>query len=215
MPNAARLGAPGASIYAVSDFPLPLKLGQTAFVAVLVPTYWRHYGPGNFLWFSDVALLLSVPALWSGSRLLASTQAIAVAVPEGVWTIDFAIGLLRGRTAVGLAEYMFDRRLPRPLRALSLFHLWLPALFGWMACRIGYDRRALPAQTLFGSGVLVASYLLTLPQENVNWVFGIAGAEKRRRLGRLVAALLLFPLLFYAPAHVAFARMCAPGEGQA
>ena len=175
---------------------------------MLVPVYWRHYGPGNFLWFSDVALLLSVPALWRGDRLLASTQAIAVAVPESAWTIDFGVGLVRGRTAIGLAEYMFDRRWPLPLRALSLFHLWLPALLIWMVCRLGYDKRALPIQTLIGSGVLVSSYALTDPKDNVNWVFGIGTASKRRRPAMLFAALLLFPVMFYAPAHLLLTRVC-------
>jgi hypothetical protein len=207
-----------------AEFPLALKLGHTAFVTVLVPVYWRYYGPGNFLWFSDVALLLSVPALWRGDRLLTSTQAIAVAVPETGWTIDFTIGLVRHsaqrrgakgpRTPIGLAEYMFDHRLPRPLRAMSLFHLWLPPLLVWMVSRLGYDKRALPVQTIFGSAVLIASYRLTAPGENVNWVFGIGGAPKRRRPSRLLAALLLFPVVFYTPAHLIFSRLFPMKRGQ-
>ena len=42
-----------------SRLPLWFKLIYTAFVAVLVPTYWYHYGPGNFLYFCDLALLLT------------------------------------------------------------------------------------------------------------------------------------------------------------
>lgn len=187
---------------------LAVKIGHTAFVAVLIPTYWRHYGPGNFLWFSDVALLLSVPALWRDDRLLASTQAIAVTVPETFWALDFATGLVRGRTAIGLSEYMFDARWPRWLRMLSLFHLWLPALLLSMTCRLGYDKRALAAQTLIGSSVLAATYHLTDPNENVNWVFGAGRMPKRRTPSRLLAALLLFPLAFYLPAHLVFSRFC-------
>jgi len=33
--------------------PLWLRIGLTVFVAFLVPYYWRHYGPQNFLWLSD------------------------------------------------------------------------------------------------------------------------------------------------------------------
>jgi len=187
--------------------PAAVKVGHTAFVCGLVPVYWRHYGPGNFLWFSDVALLLTVPALWREDRLLTSTQALAVAVPETVWAADFATGLARGRTAVGLAQYMFDPDLPRGLRALSLFHLWLPPLLVWMVSRLGYERGALAVQTTFGSGILVASYLLTSPDQNVNWVFGIGRQPKRRQPRRLAAALLLFPVCFYAPAHWIFMRL--------
>ena len=39
-----------------SRVPLGLKLAYTAFMAVLVPVYWRYYGPTNFLYFCDVAL---------------------------------------------------------------------------------------------------------------------------------------------------------------
>src|SRR5260370_33967266 len=60
------------------DIPLLLKLVVTMFVAVLVPIYWRYYGPGNFLWFSDLALFLTLAALWLESPLLASTQAVSV-----------------------------------------------------------------------------------------------------------------------------------------
>ena len=45
------------------QIPLWVKLGYTLFVAVLVPIYLRHYGPANFLWFSDVALLATVPRI--------------------------------------------------------------------------------------------------------------------------------------------------------
>jgi hypothetical protein len=67
-------------------------VAHTAFVTILVPTYARQYGPGNFLWFSDVALLTSVPALWLESPLLASTQAMSVLVPESFWFVDFSAG---------------------------------------------------------------------------------------------------------------------------
>jgi hypothetical protein len=107
-----------------AGIPRTLKVAHTAFVAVLVPTYWRHYGPGNFLWFSDVALLTSVPALWLESPRLASTQAVAVLVPETLWLVDYGVGLVAGRTPIGLASYMFDRRLSRFVRGLSLFHVW-------------------------------------------------------------------------------------------
>src|ERR687891_33393 len=47
-----------------------IALAATAFVAVLVPVYWKIYGPTNFLWFSDIALGSTVAALWLESPLL-------------------------------------------------------------------------------------------------------------------------------------------------
>jgi hypothetical protein len=46
-----------------SRLPLWTKLAYTAFVAVLVPHYWQAYGPTNFLYFCDIALLLAVVAM--------------------------------------------------------------------------------------------------------------------------------------------------------
>src|SRR5881394_611002 len=73
-----------------------LKIGYTLFVCVLVPIYWRRYGPANFLWFSDIALLAMVPALWLENALLASTMAVSVIFREGIWNIDFFVRLATG-----------------------------------------------------------------------------------------------------------------------
>ena len=71
------------------QIPLWVKLGYTLFVAVLVPIYLRHYGPANFLWFSDVALLATVPGLWAESSLILSAMTVAVGLPEILWNVDF------------------------------------------------------------------------------------------------------------------------------
>jgi hypothetical protein len=41
--------------------PLWIKLFITLFLCVLVPVYWRNFGPANFLWGSDIALFLRFP----------------------------------------------------------------------------------------------------------------------------------------------------------
>jgi hypothetical protein len=69
--------------------PLDLKVGYTLFVCALVPIYWRQYGPANFLWFSDIALLALVPALWLENALIASMMAVAVVFFEAIWNVDF------------------------------------------------------------------------------------------------------------------------------
>jgi hypothetical protein len=184
--------------------PLWVKIVYTLFVCVLVPVYLRHYGPTNFLWFSDVALLAMVPGLWAESRLIASTMTLAVVLPELVWNLDFFVRLLTGRAPLGLAEYMFDSRLPRYLRGLSLFHVVLPVLLVWTLGRLGYDPRALMVQTVLGTALLVLSYVLTKPGDNVNWVFG-PGATPQRRIPRFVylaTVLVFFPLVVYWPTHL-------------
>jgi len=80
-----------------------LKIAYTLFICVLVPVYWVQYGPGNFLWFSDIALFVTAAALWVESSLLASMMALSVLVLESVWIIDFIIGLISGSSIIGLS----------------------------------------------------------------------------------------------------------------
>jgi hypothetical protein len=196
--------------------PLWLKLVDTAYVAVLVPVYWRFYGPANFLWFSDLALLISLAALWLESPLLASMQALSVGLLELVWIADFLARLVSGSHLVGLTQYMFRPDLPRFVRALSLFHVWLPPLLFWMVWRLGYDSRALPAQTILAWVVLLGCYLWTDPADNINWVFGLRG-ERQRRLPSAVYLILLMaflPIAIYLPTHyLLLAVVSPPGAG--
>jgi hypothetical protein len=188
----------------VTELPLWIKLADTAFVAVLVPVYAVRYGLGNFLWFSDVALIGSVAALWLEDALLASTLTLAVVLPELAWNADFFGRLLSGRHLLGLSRYMFDRGLPVLVRALSLFHVFLPVLLVWTVSRLGYDSRALSTQIAACWVLLPATYLLTSPEENVNWVFG-PGAKPQRSVHPLVylaAVMAFFPVAVYWPSHL-------------
>jgi hypothetical protein len=184
--------------------PLWIKTAYTLFTAVTVAVYAVKYPPGNFLWFSDIALVLTVPALWLESSLLSSMLAVGVLLPELFWIAGYFLRLLTGRRLGGLTDYMFDERKPRYLRALSLFHVFLPVLLLWMVSRLGYDRGALVAQTALAWLVLPVTYWLTGPDQNVNWVFGPPKAQRSRRsslvyLGFLMAA---FPLFVYIPTHL-------------
>jgi hypothetical protein len=184
--------------------PLWLKIACTVFVSLLVPVYWRRYGPANFLWFSDIALLVCVPALWLESSLLASMMALAVLLPELAWNLDFFIRLLTGARFIGLSAYMFDRSIPPYLRALSLFHVGLPPLLLWMAHRLGYDERALIAQTIVAIIVLPLSYWFGGPKENINWVYGFGDKPQARvpAVWFLVFLMLMFPIAIYLPTHL-------------
>lgn len=184
--------------------PLWLKISYSTLAAVILPIYYVRYGPGNFLWFSDIALIVTVAALWLESSLLASMMAVSVLLPEIVWTISYITGLLTGRAATGLAGYMFDRELPLYLRGLSLFHLILPPLLFWLVYRLGYDSNALPAQTCLAWIILPLTYWLTDRSENVNWVHGPAGKVQQSMPAWSYLLLLIaaFPLLVYFPTHL-------------
>jgi len=185
-------------------FPLWIKLGYTLMVGLILAVYWVRYGPGNFLWFSDVALISIVPALWLESSLLASMMAVSVLLPELAWNVDYFSKLITNTSPFGLSKYMFDETIPKRVRALSLFHIGLPPLLVWMVYRLGYDHRALLGQTLLGSVILFLSYKFADPRENVNWVRGLRGRPQDRLSGASYLLLLMlgFPLLVYLPTHL-------------
>jgi hypothetical protein len=189
--------------------PLWLKISYTLFICILVPIYWKQYGPGNFLWFSDIALFVTAAALWLESSLLASMMAVSVVVLESIWIIDFLIGLIAGSPVIGLSAYMFDSKIPLPIRALSLFHVVLPILLLWLLYRLGYDRRGLLAQTLLAWIVLPLSYFLTKRTDNVNWVYGVSGGTQKWMPAPLYLVLLMiaFPLALYLPTHLVLKRL--------
>jgi hypothetical protein len=83
--------------------PLGLKVIYTLFVCALVPIYWRQYGPANFLWFSDIALLALVPALWLENALLVSMMAVSVVFFEALWNVDFFFRLATHKSLIRLS----------------------------------------------------------------------------------------------------------------
>ena len=191
--------------------PLWFKIAYTGMVAVIVPVYAVCYGWRNFLWFSDIALLSTMVALWLESALLASTMAVGVLLPELLWTASYFGRLLFGIRATDLAGYMFDSGKPRYLRALSLFHVVLTATLLWMLAELGYDRRALVAQTVLAWIVLPLTYAVVRPgDENINWVYGF-GKRQDRIPPRVYLVLLMlgYPLIIYVPSHFALAAVFA------
>ena len=191
--------------------PRAIKIAHTSYVAVLVPVYWWKWGPRNFLWFSDLALIGMVPALWREDRRLTSMLAVSVLLPEVPWNVDYFTRRLTGRELLQLSHYMFDSRKPWWLRALSLFHVWLPILLVWSVRRLGYDPRAFAAQVVVGETVLLVTYALTPPEENINWVYG-PGEKPQRKVPRglyLCAVMAFFPLCVWWPAHRILKRLAS------
>jgi|SRR5688572_19397074 hypothetical protein len=184
--------------------PLWLKLSYTAYAAVTVAVYARKYPLWNFLWFSDIALIVTVPALWLESSLLASMMLVSILLPEIVWNLGFFVRLLTGKRLGGLTDYMFDSGKPLYLRGLSLFHVFLPLILLWMVARLGYDSRALIAQTIVAWIVLPLCYFISDPKrDNVNAVFGWDATPQTRMhpLAWLGLVMLVFPVGIYLPTH--------------
>lgn len=198
-----------------APIPLLLKLGYTAFMAVLLPVYLRRYGPTNFLYFCDVALLFTLAGVWTENALLLSIPTVGILLPQMFWLLDFAVRLAGGRLS-GMTDYMFDRQRSRFLRGLSLFHGWLPLLLLWLLKRTGYDPRALPVWTAIATVLVLVCYFFMPPPSppstrrglapvNINYVYGFSDDAPQRWMPArawLLIALAGFPLLLYLPAHL-------------
>jgi hypothetical protein len=201
---------------------LAAKLAATAFLAVLVPVYWHAYGPTNFLWFCDAALLLTVAGMWLENSLLISMCAVGILLPQCLWLADFG-GHLLGFPLLGLTAYMFDSRLPWFARALSLFHGWLPGLLVWLLFRLGYDRRALAAWSLLAAGLAFICYFFTPPAGahpanpnlpvNINYLYGFNDQQPQTWLNQNLYVILWLVglwLVAFLPTHLVLCKIFAP-----
>ncbi|HEX5648958.1 MAG TPA: hypothetical protein VFX69_04805 [Steroidobacteraceae bacterium] len=189
------------------------KLAYTVFVVVIVEIWRRHYGWRNLLWFSDIALIGAVPALWLESAAIASVLAVAVLLPEILWNVDFGLRLVLRRRITGLTDYMFERERPRLLRVLSaLFHVPLPVLLLWMLAEYGYDASAgLPGAVVLAAIVLPWSRAVGTPERNINWTYGLGAAQTRLPAQRYLAQLFAgFVLVVFMPTHLALQALFPP-----
>ena len=199
-----------------------IRWAYLGFLCVLVPVYAYHYGWSNFLYFCDVALLLTAYGLLRQSSLAVSVAAVGILLPQLFWCGDYLwqwyVSLSAGEHR-GMTAYMFDAGKPLYLRGLSLFHGWLPFLLLYLLRRMGYDRRALKV----GSVGMVALCLLCyfcLPAaggavadantpRNVNYVYGLDDAQPQSWLPApaylTVWMLALFGLIYY-PTHRMLSR---------
>lgn len=185
--------------------PFWLKLAYTLLATGILVVYWFRYGPGNYLWFSDIALIVTIPALWQENALLAGMMAVSVLLFEALWNLSFFSRVLTGIRISGITDYMFEPQRPLYLKALSLFHVPLPILLVWLVQELGYDPRSLPLMTLLAWIVLPLTRALTNPYKNVNWVHGFGGEGVRQTrfhpLVYLGMLMLGFPVLVYLPTH--------------
>ena len=184
--------------------PLWLKVVWTAMVLVIVLIYWRHRGPANFLWFSDIALLALVPGLWLESSFIVSLTACMVLVAEILWSVSFFGGLLRLPRVIGLADYMFDKQSPLWLRAVSLFHVPLLAVIVWAPWRLGYDPGVYPWAVLITWLVLLLTRWLTKPKANINHVYRlpIAAGANLTPVQHMLLLMTVVPLALQLPGHL-------------
>jgi hypothetical protein len=183
--------------------PTWFKLAYTVFAVVIVVIWLRHYGWRNLLWFSDIALIGAVPAFWLEDARISSVLAVAVLLPEMLWNVDLAGRLLLGRRVSGLTDYMFEPERPLILRRLSLFHVPLPLVLLWLLAAYGYaEPIALPGAIVLAAVVLPLSRLVSTPEKNINWSWGLGPVQSPLPAFLYVPLLLLgFVVLVFVPTH--------------
>jgi hypothetical protein len=197
--------------------PLALKLAYTAFMAVFLPVYWHYYGPTNFLYFCDTALILTLIGIWPENALLISMCAVGLLIPQIYWAFDFLVNAA-GHSLTGITDYMFETKRSLFLRGLSLFHGWLPFLLIYLVWKIGYDRRAFWSWTVLAWVLLLVCFFLMPPPMpdpglmpvNINYVWGLSDYAPQPWVPPYVwfAGLMIgLPLLVFAPTHLVLARV--------
>jgi hypothetical protein len=207
---------------AAPRIPLPLKLVYTAFMAVLVPVYLHYYGPTNFLYFCDVALLLTLVGIWIESPLLLAMCAIGITIPQLVWVVDF-IGTAVGFPLTGMTAYMFEAHRSLFLRGLSLFHGWLPFLLLYLVAKLGYDRRAVLYWTVLAWVLILICFFFMPPPNpnagltpvNINYVWGLNDSEPQTWMPPelwLIGMIVLMPVICFLPVHFLFTRLMPPAS---
>jgi len=200
-----------------------VKVAYSAYVAVVVPCYWVAYTPWNFLYFCDIALLVTAVAIWIESPLLVSMQAVAITLPQILWVVDLLCRLVAGVHVTGVTAYMLDGSIPPFLRALSSFHGWLPFVLLWLLSRLGYDRRAFRWQSMAGVVVLLVSYLFAPAPPpsashpswavNINYVYGLDDKQAQSFMAPplWVLSMMAFHVIaLYLPTHLVLRRVFEP-----
>ncbi len=175
---------------------------------ILIPTYYENYGVQNFLWFSDIALLLIFLGVWANSARLISIAATLTFFIEINWCLDFFYNFFTGVTLLGMANYMFNDELSIYLRGLSLFHLLLPVysikyLYLW-----GYDETAFRYSTILYWMIICVCYMFTSVESNINWVH-YAELKNLQWISPnqwLIIQMALYPLLIMYPKSLLFKK---------
>ncbi len=183
--------------------PIWLKLSFTLMVIIIVPIYWKHWGPKNFLWFSDLALFGLTIALWLESSLLVSMMAVMVLLAEIAWNLDLLMRLVLRIDLLGLTGYLFSGNQPLFVRLLTLFHIPLLVVMIYSVSSLGYDSKAFLYQLPFAWLILIVTYL-SKPEENMNWIYGWGDTHQKAIHPNLyfLILMILYPLLAMLPVHL-------------
>jgi hypothetical protein len=182
---------------------------------VWFPLYTWFWGWQNMMHLCDVSVVLACLGLWFRQSLLVSSQALLEPLVGVLWSLDVLWRIATGHHLIGGTEYMWDSHYPLWLRLLSCFHIALPIVLLWSLEVLGYDRRALPVQTVITGIVLVFSRFLS-PQLNMNYAFQDPLLHRGWGSAPVHLAIILAGsiAIFFWPTHLILLR-AFPSAGQA
>lgn len=191
-------------------FPI-LRWFAVLWLAVWFPTYAVVWGFDNSVQLCDIAVVLTVLGIWTGSSLLISSQAVGSLLINSLWTFNLLWRLLFGVFLLGGSEYMLDSQYPLWLRLLSLYHVAVPIVLLWALRRTGYDPRGFLLQATISVPVLIASRSIS-PERNFNFAVTDPLLHISFQPAALHLAIILFCLIaiLYWPVHRLLLRVLPP-----
>jgi hypothetical protein len=186
-----------------------IKYTYTLFIAVMVPAYYRHFGPTNFLWFSDIALLIMFIEVWLCTGILTSMMAVGALLFELGWNGMFTYQIIVGNTNPNFICNILTPGFPILFRILPLFHIFLPIIIIYMLKKLGYDKRAIWYQSIFGILVLCIAHMATTKPQNIDWTYAFNNSPYTNlpQPWNFIIVILLF-MLFYQFSHFLLSKYC-------
>ena len=94
-------------------------------------------------------------------------------------------------------------------RAGAIYGLYTALVY--LLVRLGHDERGILYLLPVSAAVLLATFALTDPQKNINWVFGPGRSPQARipRLAYLALVMIAFAVGVYLPTHLALRALLA------
>lgn len=199
-----------------TTFPRWTRWTAAAWLAFWVPVYWIFWGPHNFVYLCDIAVILGCIGICTNNTLLVSSQAVSSVVVDAMWAVDAGWRAAFGRHIFGGTEYLFDPSHALWLRLLSLYHVAIPVVLLWALHRAGYDRRGWRLQ----AGIVAAAFVIarfTPAEQNINFAFRLPVVEKPFGPAPLHVTVSILFMIFvvYWPTHWALRKIFPPAPKRA
>lgn len=187
------------------------RWGSLVWLAFWVPVYWHYWGPHNFVYLCDIAVILGCIGIWTNNALLISSQAVSSLLVDAMWAVDAGWRSAFGQHIFGGTEYLFDPHHALWLRLLSLYHVAIPVVLLWALHRAGYDRRGWMLQ----AGIVAAAFVgarFTPAWQNINFAFRLPVVDKPFGPAPLHVAVSVAFMIFvvYWPTHWALRKIFPP-----